>query len=377
MLHFVPTAPDFELRWSEIRAELDVVEPLYSCPQNPQWHAEGDVGVHTAMVLEALVGHDRWRALPPDERAVVFLAALLHDVAKPSCTSVEPDGRISARGHSRRGSHRARVLLWQAGLPPLHREQVAALVMHHQVPFFLVDQDDAERRAITVGQTANPDLLELVAWADAKGRHCEDQTRLVDNCWLFGELCRELALDAGPFAFPDAHTRFVYFRDRKRAPRVPVHDDRRLTVTLMSGLPGAGKDTFLRSLPSQPVVSLDALRDELDVDPADTQGGVIQAARERAREHLRAERDFIWNATNVSRRLRKQVVDLLAGYRARIHIVHLEAPPEQLHRQNRQRREPVPHAVIDKLVDKWSVPDLTEAHALTWVADQTRHQRRP
>jgi len=65
------------------------------------------------------------------------------------------------------------------------------------------------------------------------------------------------------------------------------------------------------------------------------------------------------------------------GHRARVHIVHLEAPPERLHEQNRRRREPVPRAVIDKLVGKWSVPDLTEAHALTWVADETRHRRRP
>lgn len=377
MLHLVPSAPDFALDIPVLRRALDFFDPLYACPQDPEWHAEGDVGVHTEMVLEALVGHERWRQLPEADRATVFLAALMHDVAKPSCTKTEPDGRISARGHSRRGSHHARALLWRTGLAPSQREQVAALIMHHQVPFFLVDQDDAERRAITVGQTAPTDLLELVAWADAKGRRCEDQARLIDNCWLFGELCRELNLDRAPFQFPDDHTRFVYFRDAKRSPRVAVHDDRRLTVTVMSGLPGAGKDTFVRTLPSQPVVSLDALRDELDIDPAATQGVVIQAARERAREYLRAERDFIWNATNVSRLLRKQVVDFLAGYGARVHIVHLEAPPDRLRSQNRERREPVPQNVIDRLVGKWSVPDLTEAHRLTWVADETRHQRRP
>jgi predicted kinase len=49
------------------------------------------------------------------------------------------------------------------------------------------------------------------------------------------------------------------------------------------------------------VISLDALRGELDISPAADQKAVLQAVRQRARELLREGRSFAWNATNVSR----------------------------------------------------------------------------
>ena len=75
-----------------------------------------------------------------------------------------------------------------------------------------------------------------------------------------------------------------------------------LGTTVLSGLPGAGKDTWIAAnRADHPVVSLDALRAELGVDPAGDQRAVVDAAYQRAREHLRARRSFVWNATNISR----------------------------------------------------------------------------
>jgi predicted kinase len=136
----------------------------------------------------------------------------------------------------------------------------------------------------------------------------------------------------------------------------------------MSGLPGAGKDHWLRAHWSgRPVVSLDGLRAELGVDPEEPQGGVVRAARERAREHLRRAEPFAWNGTNVSRRTREACVGLLADYGARVRIVYVEAPEERIRAQNRARPSPVPERVIDGLLDRWEVPDLTEAHRVEWV----------
>jgi predicted kinase len=134
-------------------------------------------------------------------------------------------------------------------------------------------------------------------------------------------------------------------------------------VTVMSGLPGAGKDHWIaRHRTDRPVVSLDALRAELRVDPADNQAPVVAMARERAREHLRTGRAFVWNATNVSRDLRRRVVDLAADYRARVEIVGVEAPPPVVAARNAARASPVPRTVLDRLVARWEPPDPTEAH---------------
>jgi hypothetical protein len=159
---FVPTPPDYHVNWDEMDRQCEYVRALAGCPQDPAHHAEGDVWIHTRMVCEALASLPSWRELPDEERAVAFAAAVLHDVAKPQCTRSE-GGRISSRGHSRRGAIFARQLLWRAGVPFVRREQVCALIRHHQMPYWLIDRPDPRRPAIEVSQTARCDLLTILA----------------------------------------------------------------------------------------------------------------------------------------------------------------------------------------------------------------------
>jgi predicted kinase len=368
LLRLCPRPPAWAVDWAALDEGFPWVRALAGCPQDPVFHAEGDVWVHVRMVCEALAELPAWRGLPEEERQVLFAAALLHDVAKPECTRPEPDGRITSRGHSRRGAVVARRLLWGLGLPFAFREQVAALVRRHQVPYHLADRADASRLAIEVSQTARCDHLALLAEADVRGRVCPDRQRLLDNVALFVEFCREEHCLIAPRAFPADHSRFLYFRSAGRHPDVAAHEDFRAEVVLMSGLPGSGKDFWVRQhLPDWPVVSLDAVRDELEVSPADAQGQVVNRARDLARDHLRRGRSFVWNATNLSRQLRDQCVRLFADYRARVRIVYVEVSEERLHRQNRQRPQPVPREVIERLLGRWEVPDRTEAHQVEWV----------
>ena len=143
LLDFCPQAPCWTVDWVGLNERFLWVRNLAGCPQDPVYHAEGDVWVHTRMVCEALAAMPAWRSLPDDERRSLFAAALLHDVAKPACTRTDPDGRITSRGHSRRGAILARQVLWRLGVPFAVREQVAALVRHHQVPYHLVGRQSS------------------------------------------------------------------------------------------------------------------------------------------------------------------------------------------------------------------------------------------
>ncbi len=347
---------------------------LAATPQDEAFHAEGDVWTHTRLAIQALIGSPAYAAATPAARRILAAAVLLHDIGKPSTTRFEA-GKLTSRGHSARGEHLARVALWRLGVPFAAREHVCALIRHHQVPFYGVTRApaDAIRLAIRLSLLLRNDWLTAVADADGRGRRCADpadQVRIVDHCALWAEHCRELGvLDlARPFATP--HTRRVWLESEPgaRDPDVPAHDDTACEVTLMAGLPASGKDSWLRAhRPELPVISLDRLRGQLDVEPDDPQSEVIAAAREQARRYLRAGTSFAWNGTNLTPALRGQLLELFRGYRARTHIVYCEAAPEELQTRNRTREARVPIGVIDRMLQRWTVPDPTEAHEVTYA----------
>ncbi len=361
-----PEPPDWCVDWPAITREFDWIRRMQSCPQDPVHHAEGDVWTHVGMVCEALAGLDAWRVLHESCRDVLFAAALLHDVSKPECTRHE-NGRITSRGHSHRGAIRARGVLWQQGADLLLREQVASLVNHHQVPFYLIDRPDARRLSYLVSQSTRCDLLAMLATADALGRRCEDQAGILTRVELFREFCLEQNCLRAPRAFPSPLSRFEYFRREDRDPDYPAHDQSSCEVILMSGLPGAGKDTWVAAHASHlPSISLDDLRRQMGAAPSGNQGAVIQVAKEQARSFLRQRQGFVWNATNLSRDIRTQLIDLLTAYQARVRLVYVEAPCERLLRQNSERAKVVPSAALEHMLERWDVPGPAEAPLVEW-----------
>jgi predicted kinase len=359
--------PPFALDWLSLHNEFAWIRAMQGCEQEPVHHAEGDVWIHTRMVCEAVISNEQWRALPDEERAVVFVAALMHDVAKPVCTRVE-DGRITSRGHSKRGEIMAREILWRLEIPLLLREQIVNLIRYHQIPFFLIDRPNAQRKLFEVSQTTRCDLLAQVTEADARGRICADQQRLLDNIALFANYAEEQECLTTPRAFPSDHSRFLYFQKEDRDPNYLAFDDTGSEVIVMSGLPGAGKDHWIKTRgPDWPVISLDTLREEMKIRPTDNQGAVVVRAREQAREYLRRKQNFIWNATNLSRQMREHCLSLCAAYNAKIRIVYLETSEKNLWAQNKEREASVPTSVIQKLLARWEVPDVTEAHEVSLI----------
>ena len=103
------------------------------------------------------------------------------------------------------------------------------------------------------------------------------------------------------------------------------------------------------------------------VEHVANQGKVIQGMREQCREHLRACRDFAFNATNITRQTRKRWIDLFADYRARVALIYLEPPLPMIFERNEHRTKPVPRQVIHQLVKKLEPPTWAEAHSVTLI----------
>jgi predicted kinase len=365
------------MNWHELSlASLDEVlawandqpwaRAMAACQQDAIWHAEGDVWTHTRMVCDQLPKLDDWPTLTPRERTLLLFTALFHDAGKSLTSRVDPvTGRVTSPKHAVKGEHLVRAELRELGCDLATREEIARMVRFHGRPAFLLERDSPEHEVVALSWWASNRLLYLFALADTRGRSTAETGRPEENLHLWRHVAEECGCFDRPYAFGNDQARFLFYRQRPPNLHYVPHEDYRCTVTLMSGLPGSGKDTWLAAHRADlPVVSLDDLRQELDVAATDDQGQVVQLARERCRELLRTGTSFAFNATNLVRQTRGRWIDLFADYGARIEIVYVEPPWADLLCQNRRRQRPVPEHVIRQLAARCEPPTWAEGHGL-------------
>ena len=148
------------------------IAALAETPQDPDWHPEGDVFVHTGHCLDRLVELLEWRAADRETRVVYALAVLAHDFGKPETTHREVKRgvlRIVSPGHEAAGVLRAERFFERIGAPEAIVRRVGPLVREH-----LVGMQEMTPRAIRrLARRLAPENIEglaVVMTADAMGR---------------------------------------------------------------------------------------------------------------------------------------------------------------------------------------------------------------
>lgn len=351
--------------------QYSFLRDMAKTPQDPIWHGEGNVWIHTQMVIEKMRELPEFRAENPLNQAILLLSALFHDVEKRSTTQEEwRDGqiRIISPKHAKKGEFTTRAFFYRdLPIPFSIREQICSLVRWHGLPLWILERENPERLLIKISQKVSLKLLAILAKADVLGRICPDQNELLDKIELFIELAKENQCWESAFLFENDLARYHYLNHENSLPNYVPFDDFTFEVHLLSGLPATGKDYFIKKrFNDLPVISLDDIRRAHRLDPSkkEDNGQAIQLGKEACKALLRQKQSFVFNATNITVELRGKWLDLFHSYGAKTNLYYLETPYQILLKQNKNRAYPVPEQVIEKLLLKLEIPQFNEAHSV-------------
>ena len=195
------------------------MKALVGCEQEPEWHPEGDVWVHTLMVIDE--ARKRIDDLDRPRQVAVMLGAVCHDLGKPPTTAFV-DGRIRSIDHEQAGVEPATAVLDRLNVHTMEgfdvRREVIGITAHHLKPGMFRQSptpvsDGAFRR---LAQKVDLELLARVAKSDCLGRTGPFDCSAMD--W-FLERARQLGVEHAPPA-PIVKGRHLLELGLKPGPRV-------------------------------------------------------------------------------------------------------------------------------------------------------------
>lgn len=195
----VPSAGLRFLQDSHWLQHFPELHALVGTPQDPEWHPEGNVFIHTCYCCDALVQLEEWQTADTETRIVLMFAVLTHDTGKPSTThTVMRNGspRIVSPGHEAAGGKTAEHFLARIGCPVSLQKRIIPLVTNHMVHF----QEATPRLIRRLAKRLEPENIRslcVLMRADQLGRPPRPPK---DPCALKGllELAEELSVQHAP-----------------------------------------------------------------------------------------------------------------------------------------------------------------------------------
>lgn len=393
-----PTMADVLDAWG---SWCPLLHELEETPQDPEWHAEGNVLIHTDRVLHETYQLLDGRAshLSEERRLALILGAIFHDIAKPLTTRTqEIDGkeRIVAPRHADRGRSYLAPKIFALGLPYPVMYQVLALVGHHHDVGRLVRKEAPAHKYLRLARLVDTELVYFLEVADMLGRTCSDLQQQLDMVEMF----RMFAEEYGAWGNTTPHAAWRNTLDEQLADEPEIwrtyveakaiwereagliHTPEEAIsrsynvkegyshLVLLCGPSGSGKSTWIqRNLPDYHIVSMDALREQVTGKASDqsANGKVRHLAQDALKEHLRRKDNVIWDATNLRKDFRRPLVDLGVRYHALVTLVVFHLPEKEILARNSQRQRVVPSSVVQKQLRNIEWPYLHEAHEVMYV----------
>ena len=156
-----------------ILKHFPLLETLIGCKQEPLYHPEGDVWIHTLMSLDEMA---KLKTGNEYKDLVLFLAILCHDFGKPLCTKVI-DGKITSHKHESLGIEPTITFLNSLTNDKKFINDVLPLVKYHLSPFQLYLHNSSDKAVRRLSLKVDIEMLCLVCLADCLGRTIPDKSK--------------------------------------------------------------------------------------------------------------------------------------------------------------------------------------------------------
>ncbi len=348
--------------WFTVLNEID---------QDLIWHSEGNVFIHTNMVVQSLWNDEDFLNLHSIElQEDLTWAAFLHDIGKASCSELIA-GRIRSHGHSMKSYRMAsKILVGIENLNVDRRNRILNLIRFHGKPhYFLSDRINPNPEILIAVQSARCCIrdLYLLAKADINGR-ISDEPLSLETLELYKGVAEELKCWDKRYEFANPSQYYLAHRGSLGTFLYVPHESFNSHVLMLSGLPGAGKNWFIenRYCGDGIIITLDDIRKELGVKPTDNQGRVIQQTKKIFKIALAAGENIVLNATNLTSNIRQNWLGIARDYNALTCINYIEPKLSLIKEQNKNRDNPVPERVWSKMLDRLEIPQPFEANLVVF-----------
>lgn len=138
------------------------------------------------------------------------------------------------------------------------------------------------------------------------------------------------------------------------------------TLWVMVGLSGSGKSSVAKEIaeenPNTVIVSSDNIREELTGDYGNQENNeeVFKVFHKRIREALENNTNVIVDATNITMRSRRAIIENVKGIECNKIVYLIPKPFRQCKIDNLNRQHPVPEEVLDRQIRKFQIPFYEE-----------------
>lgn len=361
--------------WDKV-CKIPEFAALEKTPQSKRWHQEGNVLIHTKLVVMNMLRELQGMVDTPDKPycLIMIAAALCHDLGKAVTTRWDDEKNdYTCPHHGYEGEKIVRRLFFDEDI--LIREKVCYMVRWHMTMHHLLEKtEDEQCKTYTRLSFGLMDVwsLYLLGKFDALGSINEES---LDSCFIndkFNKMIRTvLNLMYSKFnkVFKlDVDDKLSYLNDVNRPADVP----RSFNITLMIGVSGAGKDTWVSEhLSDDIMLSRDNIRTEIGIKGEKPYGTkeqekeVTKIFNERLLEYCKNHKNIVINNTNLMRKYRSEFVKTVLPFNPSITFVYIE--PNEMGDRAKRRDGQIKKEIVDGMWDRLDFPDISECDRLLIV----------